>query len=103
MSATFAKLNSGAWGIRVQGPVAVGDRVLVTKKNNTTSLQTVVRVVWTGNGASLCEIAQSARAASSPVPRRSSCSSCSCMDDCCRNGCRCHGDCNCKGGQVYDC
>lgn len=58
---SFAKLNDGSWGIRVYGSVAIGDRVQVTKKDNTTSLQTVVRVVWTGNGVSLCEIASAAK------------------------------------------
>lgn len=58
---SFAKLNDGSWGIRVQGPVKVGDRVSVEKRDGTTSLQTVTRVIWTGNGVSLCEIASAAK------------------------------------------
>lgn len=56
MSATYTKLRSGDWGVRITGPVAQGDLVSVTKKSGEISWETISKVVWSGNGVSLCAI-----------------------------------------------
>ena len=67
MTASYAKLKSGDWGIRVQGNVKAGQTITVRKKDGTTKQETVVKVVWSGNGISLCAIEQrqTAKASSS--------------------------------------
>lgn len=55
-SATYTKLKSGDWGIRVNGTVTRGSQVTVSKKSGETATETVRTVVWTGNGATLCAI-----------------------------------------------
>lgn len=58
-TATFTKLRSGEWGLRV--PLAMrpaeGLAVSVAKKSGATSTETIGRVLWTGNGIALCTIA----------------------------------------------
>ena len=65
MNATYTKLKSGAWGIRVEGTVRDGAVVPVRKKSGEVKNETVVKVLWTGNGISLCAISQMIAAASS--------------------------------------
>lgn len=60
MTASYTKLKSGDWGVRVQGKVAEGDVVTVTKKSGETKRETISKVVWSGNGVSICAIEQSA-------------------------------------------
>lgn len=67
-SATYTKLRSGEWGIRVMGRVAAGDRVTVKKQSGESKVETIGSVVWSGQGVTLCSIA---RAAASP--RREDC------------------------------
>jgi len=57
-NATYTKLRSGDWGVRVEGTAAKGDTITVTKKSGETKQETVRAVVWTGNGVTLCAIAQ---------------------------------------------
>jgi hypothetical protein len=57
-TATYTKLQSGNWGVRVRGEIEAGDRITVTKKDGTTKVETIERVLWTGNGVSLCAINQ---------------------------------------------
>lgn len=54
--ATFTKLQSGDWGITVNGKAAVGQTVTVQKKSGETKTVTVSKVVWSGNGKSICAI-----------------------------------------------
>lgn len=54
-SASPAKLRSGAWGARVAGEVQSGDVVQITTRSGKTWDAQVVKVVWTGDGISLCE------------------------------------------------
>src|SRR5690606_17397822 len=54
--ATFTKLRSGNWGVRVKGTAAVGQSVTVQKKDGSTKTVTVSAVVWQGNGVTLCAI-----------------------------------------------
>lgn len=55
---SYAKLSNGAWGIRTPGVAHPGQTVTVTKKDGTRKVEKIDRVVWTGNGVSLCSIAQ---------------------------------------------
>lgn len=58
MPATFTKLNSGEWGLRVTGiSVSSGSTVTVTKKDGSSENKTIGKVLWSGNGVSLCTIA----------------------------------------------
>lgn len=57
--ATYTKLKSGEWGIRVEGSAREGQTVTVRKKDGTTKQEKIVKVVWSGNGISLCAIHQS--------------------------------------------
>jgi hypothetical protein len=59
--ATYAKLRSGNWGVRVEGEVTPGQVVTVTKKDGSTRTETIDRVVWSGNGVSLCTIKPTTR------------------------------------------
>lgn len=56
--ATYTKLKSGEWGVRVDGTAKAGTTVAVKKKDGTTKSERIVKVVWSGNGISLCAIAQ---------------------------------------------
>ena len=46
--ATFTKLRSGRWGLKVAGKQHPGTAVLVTKKSGRTTYMTTGRVVWDG-------------------------------------------------------
>ena len=55
--ASFRKLKSGAWGIRVVGaPPESGQTVSVHTKAGEVQSVTVGGVIWTGNGVALCAI-----------------------------------------------
>ena len=58
MSATYTKLRTGDWGIRVQErAVAAGDVVTVHKRDGSTQQETVTNVLWQGvQGVVLCAI-----------------------------------------------
>lgn len=59
MQATYTKLKSGAWGVRVNSEsVRKGQSITVAKKDGSTKTETIAAVVWHGNGISLCAIAQ---------------------------------------------
>lgn len=75
---TFCKLRDGSWGVRVEGaPVQAGDNVVVTKKGGGTDTVTISKVVWSGNGVTLCALPPKAAAASSRGGRTNS-SRCHC-------------------------
>lgn len=56
-SATPAKLNDGSWGARVAASVNVGDALTVTTKAGKSWSATVSRIVWSGDGITLCATA----------------------------------------------
>jgi len=64
--ATFAKLRTGAWGVK--GPnLREGERVTIHKKDGSTQTKTVGRILWTGpDGATLATLAADSERASSP-------------------------------------
>lgn len=54
---TYTKLKSGDWGVRVEGAkVTAGQVVSVRKKSGEVKSETIAKVVWSGNGVSLCAI-----------------------------------------------
>jgi hypothetical protein len=60
MTATYTKLKSGDWGVRIEGgTVKQGDTITVTKKSGERKQETIAKVVWTGNGITLAAIGQS--------------------------------------------
>lgn len=61
--ATYTKLQSGNWGIRLTGSESIpapGDKVTVSKKDGTTKLEIVDKLVHQGDGYALCSIRQAA-------------------------------------------
>lgn len=70
MDATYTKLRSGAWGLRVPGTVAPGDTIAVTTRAGKTELRTVGRVVWSNDTTTLCTIAGNGGGAARPARRR---------------------------------
>jgi len=56
MQASYTKLRSGDWGIRVEGRATTGQSVTVTKRDGSRQTVCVDRVVWSGEGVSLCSI-----------------------------------------------
>jgi hypothetical protein len=86
MSATYTKLRSGEWGVRVEGAARAGQTITVRKKDGSTKTETIEKVVWTGNGVSLCAVKSNksgggyAPQAGKPASRRD-------CDDFCQ-GCR---------------
>lgn len=48
LSATWTSLRSGDYGVRIIGTASAGDIVQATRRDGTTTLETVARVLWTG-------------------------------------------------------
>jgi hypothetical protein len=62
MAASYTKLHNGTWGIRVKGSTSQGATVEVTTKAGVVKTETVQRVLWSGNGTSICAITYTPRA-----------------------------------------
>lgn len=58
MQNSYTKLKDGTWGIRISGTATAGSAVEITTKAGSRKVETVGRVLWTGDGVSLCSIAQ---------------------------------------------
>jgi hypothetical protein len=116
--ATYTKLRNDTWGIRVKGPAVPGDTVEVTTKAGETKKEVVERVLWEGDGVTICAVVRTESSSAGPRPRRAPCivvedgeapsrprrAPCACHDqNCCRPRCECEAQCVCRGGQVYDC
>ena len=98
--ATPAKLRNGNWGARVKGaPVSAGDVVQITTKAGKGWSARVIAIVWSGNGVTLCATESLDR---KPLRRRATCS-CSDPGCECHHRCMCGPECNCRGGNIYDC
>lgn len=69
MSASYTKLKSGDWGVRVTGTARVGDRVTVITRAGERKEETIEKVIWTGNGVSLCSVVSKKKTASAPAGR----------------------------------
>lgn len=62
MTASPAKLRNGSWGARVRSEsVHPGDVVTITTKAGKSWTATVERVLWHGDGVSLCATASEPR------------------------------------------
>ena len=55
-TATFAKLNDGSWGLRIQGDASEGDTVLTVRKDGTKSIKTVGAILFKRDGLTLARI-----------------------------------------------
>lgn len=51
---TPTRLHSGEWGAKVHGSVNKGDRVTITTRAGKSWDTTVRKVVWSGDGVSIC-------------------------------------------------
>lgn len=56
--ATFTKLKNGDWGVKVNGSASPGQQVTVDKKSGGTKTVKIAKVLWSGNGVSICAIEQ---------------------------------------------
>lgn len=55
LAASPAKLRNGSWGARVKSEtVEIGDTVTITTRSGKSWDATVERVVWSGEGVSIC-------------------------------------------------
>lgn len=54
LPATPARLRNGSWGARVQGAVKAGDLILVKTKAGKVWDAQVTKVIWAGEGVTLC-------------------------------------------------
>lgn len=97
-SATYAKLRDGSWGVRVAGEVMAGALVTVVKKSGETKQERIAKVLFSGDGVSICSIATGGNARPARLRR-----GCGCNADCCDSRCLCGSDCNCRGGPIFDC
>jgi len=106
MSVTYTKLQSGDWGIKIQGgPLPEsGTSVTVVKKSGDKKTERIDKILWSGSDAKtgdavyLCSVERGTfvgRQTFGRVAYRCGC-------DCCRP-CRCESHCVCRGGNVWDC
>lgn len=69
MTATYTKLNDGAWGLRIVGTAKAGDTVAATTKAGKTEQKVVGRVLFAGNGITLATIGGTSDGGATPTPR----------------------------------
>jgi len=70
---TYAKLQTGNWGIRLTGSESIpapGQSINVSKRDGTTKTEIIDRVIHQGEGYALCSIRQSAAPQRSTGKRR---------------------------------
>lgn len=58
MSATYTKLKSGEWGVRVQGTSQANTKCEVTLKNGTKKWEKLSNLIWEGDGVQIYAIAK---------------------------------------------
>jgi len=68
--ATYTKLRSGEWGVKVQGTTEAGKNVVVTKKNGDTKNARILKVIWTNGKVSICAIARNNGRSNGYVPAK---------------------------------
>lgn len=59
--ASWTKLRNGDWGVKVEGTAQAGQTVSVRKKSGEQQSVTVDKVIWSGNGITLCSVKQRER------------------------------------------
>ena len=63
-SASWARLRDGSWGLRIEGAgLRAGDRVRARRKDGSDSIETIDRIVWTGEGVTVASVVASAKPA----------------------------------------
>lgn len=68
--ATFTRLRSGSWGVRLVGHASAGDSVTVSRRDGTTSTVTLGREIWTDGRVHLFALAGASGSSSSARQRR---------------------------------
>jgi hypothetical protein len=67
MQATYTKLRTGAWGVKLTGCQAdgftPGYTIEVVKRDGSRKIERIDRVVWKGEGVMICAIAATQRPA----------------------------------------
>jgi hypothetical protein len=77
LTASPTKLRDGTWGARVTGPAAEGDTITITTRAGKSWDAEVERVLWTGDGVSICATASIDRPAHrSSRPSGGQCDNC---------------------------
>ena len=81
MNATPLKLQNGGWGAKVSGVPKAGERISITANSGKSWEATVERVLWTGEGISICSTSSVSKGHSSSArgnraPHRRSCPNC---------------------------
>lgn len=74
--ATYTLLRDKSWGIRCNVLVSHGDRVTVTKKDGSSKVETVDKVLWTDNKTYLCSIMHTEKPRSTVSHSNGRCRSC---------------------------
>ena len=70
VTATYTKLRSGDWGVRVTGDApAPGVVVTATTKAGKSEQHVIARVIWSGDGVHICAIEASGRRSGSTYER----------------------------------
>jgi hypothetical protein len=67
-----SKLRDGTWGVRSATEVKAGQTVTVTKRDGGTKLETINKVVWSGNDIWIASLVASRAPSSLSAPRRGS-------------------------------
>jgi hypothetical protein len=65
LTASPAKLRDGSWGARVQGAAKSGDTVTIRASSGKAWDARIAKVLWTGDGVSLCSTTSLDRGTSS--------------------------------------
>lgn len=55
-TASYTKLRSGDWGVRVTGDVKPGDRLMVTNRSMKARSEQIDKVIWRGDDVTLCSL-----------------------------------------------
>lgn len=99
MTASYTKLKNESWGVRVQGAaVKPGQTISVKKQSGEVKSETIEKIVWTGNGVSLCSIKRATAGSTAKPAQRGVCISCG--EPCNPNYRKCR-DCGMEGGSRY--
>lgn len=64
--ASWTKLQDGSWGIRCEQAVAVGDSVMVERRDGQQKRETIDSVVWTNGSVWVCTVAKKAKKKATP-------------------------------------
>ena len=107
MNITYSKLRDGSWGMRGPKELLIeGQKVSVTKKSGEKKEETVGKILWEGKSREepIIDISIAKIADIQIQMTKKFSNSCECDDSaCCSSRCQCEKECNCRGGQIYNC